>query len=236
MSTLRGRQFDQIQIFIQQIQRRRINCRCLRIIRLWILHHPPLQQVHLLEEFLCRLDGGEVVGSLLLIDAEGVAEEVHGCFHVVVSGVENVGGFAVSVLFGAYSVDVLLFALDYDCFGDVEEVLYRRVSQVTLDHSRCHQEELMHSLLHTSIIPALCYRNGSVFSGSRTSRSVGRDGRDDCRGSRSGSGGEEVSPLEERIICVVGLCGKLSSWHGVPHRRGGWCESIGASDGCKEKG
>ena len=50
-------------------------------------------------------------------------EEVYGRFCVVVAGVVNGGGFSVSVLFCAYSVDVRLFPWAYKCFGDVEEIL-----------------------------------------------------------------------------------------------------------------
>ena len=52
-----------------------------------VTKHVELQVIHYLEEFLCRLDCGEIVGCFLLIDAEGVAEKIHGRLHVIVPGV-----------------------------------------------------------------------------------------------------------------------------------------------------
>ena len=123
MSRFSRRQFHQIQIFIQQIQSIRIHHGRFLIILTRLFHHPQFELVHDPKEFLGSLDRGQVFGCLRLIDAEGIAEEVHGRFHIVPSGVVDGGGFAVSVFFGAYSVDILLFSGDYDCFGYVEEVL-----------------------------------------------------------------------------------------------------------------
>jgi hypothetical protein len=59
----------------------------------------------------------------LLIDPKGVAKEVHGSFHIVVSRIINVGRFAVTIFFGTYPINVTFFALNDDCFGDIEKVL-----------------------------------------------------------------------------------------------------------------
>lgn len=61
----------------------------------------------------------------MLIDPEGVAKEIHRSFHIVVSRIVNVGRFAVTILFGTYSINVAFFALDDDCFGDIKEVLLK---------------------------------------------------------------------------------------------------------------
>mmetsp|Transcript_42211 Transcript_42211/g.89769 ORF Transcript_42211/g.89769 Transcript_42211/m.89769 type:complete len:286 (-) Transcript_42211:98-955(-) len=246
MTALRRGQFDQIKINVQQVQRRRVNLRRLLVVRLRILQDPPFEEVHLLEEFLRRLHRGEVVRRLLLVDAEGVPEEVHGGFHVVVPRVEDVGGPAVPVLFVAHAVDVLLLPGYHDRFGHVEKVLDRRVRQIAPDDRGRHQQEFVHRLLHPSVIPTLGYRDGGVLPRGGASGRAGRVRRQDHRGrgGRRGGAREEAPPLERRrgrrrdLVVRVSRGRPGRCRRGAPRGRRRWLrrKSVGACDGCQEQG
>mmetsp|Transcript_55242 Transcript_55242/g.165532 ORF Transcript_55242/g.165532 Transcript_55242/m.165532 type:complete len:246 (-) Transcript_55242:137-874(-) len=206
MPALRGRKLDEIEVLVQNVERRGVVPHRHRIgfLRLFSVHGL-LDGVHLLEERLGRLHRGKIVRSLLLIDPEGVPQQIHGGLHVVVSRIPNLLPPAVPVLLGALPVDVLPLRLDDDDSEGVEEFANVRVGHVPPDHELSEVEEFVHALLDSAVVPPLGDGNGRVLPGGGAAARECLPGRNPDRGGRQGGRDEKVSAVLPRRIVDVGL-------------------------------
>jgi hypothetical protein len=109
------------------------------------------------------------IRRLLLIGSKGIGQEIHARLHIVVATVADLASLAVAILSGTLSIHVLALGRDNDRPQWIKEQLNLGRGQIgstlgttALGHFGAHFQEFVHRLLHSTIIPSLGNRNGSI--------------------------------------------------------------------------
>jgi hypothetical protein len=119
--------------------------------------------IHLLEKGLGGLDGRQIIGRLGLVDAEGIAQQVHAGLHVIVGTIANFRTLAIGILLGTLSVDILTTGFDDDQAVGVEKVLNGRRSHVSLDDLGANLEKVMDAGFDAAVITSLGDGDGTII-------------------------------------------------------------------------
>lgn len=153
-SRIDGRQFDQVQVLVKDIQSRQVRTYGILVVGLF-LFDALFKNVHLLKECLGRFDRWKIVGCLGLVDTEGIGQQVHAGFHVVVDRITYFSSLAVIILLCALPINILSLCLHNNQSHRIKEVLDDGISHVGLDYLGTDYQKVMYGCLNSSIVSPL---------------------------------------------------------------------------------